>query len=457
MKRSGLLRMSILAAAIYKQKINAAPMVLKEDFDRTRLITLKNDKALNSVTPGMFCWLRDFYIHYPHSEDVLTIKDKDHRGDGAIYVLTGDGEKSFCAGGDVVTLSKREPEGALEEAILLELQLYYYLWHTCHGPLEEIPFLLNYKNVRFDRITPPPVQPLRNKYVSLWNGYVFGGGAGLSMHGQYRVACPNTLFAMPEASLGFFPDVASAYFLPRLERKSEYHTGDGVPGLGLYLGLMGARVKGSDLVHAGIATHFVDSVATLRKLQETLCDAAPEDVDKVMESYCVPRETLPPFSLDPLRPLLERVFRLHEGTTLDHVVKELQRTAADKGAPEVEKTFAGNTLEKIGCGGPVVMDGSREKAVLCPSSLVTTLHMQLRGSAEPTPAKTNEREYYGTLNSAMGEGNFMEGIRSLLTEKDNKPNWKPSTLAEAMRDEQLVQRLFDHKNYRKFDLFTPPE
>ena len=75
-----------------------------------------------------------------------------------------------------------------------------------------------------------------------------GGGVGLSVHGAYRVAVDNSLFAMPETALGFFCDVGGSYFLPRLP----------LPGVGMWLALSGARLKGSDLFHAGIATHYTE-------------------------------------------------------------------------------------------------------------------------------------------------------------------------------------------------------
>lgn len=65
-----------------------------------------------------------------------------------------------------------------------------------------------------------------------------GGGVGLSIHGKYRIATDNTLFAMPETGIGLFPDIGGSYFLPRLKGK-----------LGLYLGLTGHRLKGNLLIH----------------------------------------------------------------------------------------------------------------------------------------------------------------------------------------------------------------
>lgn len=72
--------------------------------------------------------------------------------------------------------------------------------------------------------------------MSILDGIVMGGGAGLSIHGQFRVATENTLFAMPETAIGYYPDVGASFFLPRLEG-----------GLGYYLGLTGARLKGCDV------------------------------------------------------------------------------------------------------------------------------------------------------------------------------------------------------------------
>ena len=72
--------------------------------------------------------------------------------------------------------------------------------------------------------------------ISLLDGFVFGGGAGISIHGQFRIATENTVFAMPETAIGFWPDVGASFFLPRLEG-----------GLGYYLGLTGTRLKGQDV------------------------------------------------------------------------------------------------------------------------------------------------------------------------------------------------------------------
>ena len=95
-------------------------------------------------------------------------------------------------------------------------------------------------------------------YVSLLDGITLGGGVGISVHGGFRVVTENTLLAMPETGIGFFPDVGATWFLPRC------------PGeIGMYLGLTGARLNGADCRYAGLATHAVPS-ARLEEIEATL-------------------------------------------------------------------------------------------------------------------------------------------------------------------------------------------
>lgn len=95
-------------------------------------------------------------------------------------------------------------------------------------------------------------------YVALIDGIVMGGGNGLSTHGSFRIVTENAVFAMPECSIGFFPDVGATYFLPRLTEK-----------VGLYLALTGARLVGYDMYKVGLATHYVCS-ERLDQLEQSL-------------------------------------------------------------------------------------------------------------------------------------------------------------------------------------------
>jgi enoyl-CoA hydratase len=115
--------------------------------------------------------------------------------------------------------------------------------------------------------------------VSLWDGVVMGGGVGLSIHGAFRVATENTLWAMPETAIGLFPDVGSSYFLSRLPG-----------GLGPYIALLGARLRAHDLLHAGLATHFVPS-QDIPALEAALIEADGRDAAAVLERFAAPNSS----------------------------------------------------------------------------------------------------------------------------------------------------------------------
>ena len=89
---------------------------------------------------------------------------------------------------------------------------------------------------------------MKPTYIAFWNGIVMGSGAGMSFHAPIKIATEKTVFAMPETSIGYFTDVSSTYFFPRIKNNSS---------IGLYLALTGTKIKGIDTIKWGIATHFV--------------------------------------------------------------------------------------------------------------------------------------------------------------------------------------------------------
>ncbi len=136
----------------------------------------------------------------------------------ALVVVTGAGERAFCAGGDVVAMHAAGRAGA---------EGWQGFFHD--------EYRMNQTIARY----PDP-------YVAILDGVTMGGGVGLSIHGRFRIATERTLFAMPETAIGLIPDVGGTHALPRL------------PGhIGTWLALTGARLKAADCLYAGIATHFV--------------------------------------------------------------------------------------------------------------------------------------------------------------------------------------------------------
>lgn len=81
--------------------------------------------------------------------------------------------------------------------------------------------------------------------IANWDGIVMGGGFGISAFSPFIIATENSMFAMPEAKLGFFTDVGSSYLLSRLRNN-----------IGYYLGLTGSRLKGEDVYLSGLAHYY---------------------------------------------------------------------------------------------------------------------------------------------------------------------------------------------------------
>lgn len=231
-------------------------------------ILLNRPKALNALTLNM-CELMTAQLKaWAVDEDVKAV------------VVTGTGEKAFCAGGDVVRLYEDGRAGK---------PYPYQFWKT------------EYRLNTLIRRYPKP-------YIALIDGIVMGGGVGVSVHGGYRIATDRTMFAMPETGIGLFPDVGGGYFLPRLPGAS-----------GVYLGLTGRRLKGPDCVALGIANAFVrhDKLAAL---EEKLAADAVSDLDEI--SYLVGLFA-EPVDDAPISGDLTNIGRYFAGETVEQILAAL--------------------------------------------------------------------------------------------------------------------------------------
>ena len=132
-----------------------------------------------------------------------------------VVVMRGAG-RALCAGGDVAQLAewnKEGPEG--QEKSKEYFALEYNLDHL--------------------------IATLKKPYVSYMDGITMGGGVGLSVHAPFRIATENTVFAMPETTIGFFPEVGGTFFLPRMDGE-----------LGTYLALTSEQVRGVDVLSVSL-------------------------------------------------------------------------------------------------------------------------------------------------------------------------------------------------------------
>ena len=240
------------------------------------------------------------------------------------------------------------------------------------------------------------IAELRKPYIAIIDGLCMGGGVGISVHGSHRIATERALFAMPETGIALFPDVGASYVLPRM------------PGsLGMYLGLTGARVTGADAVHTGFATHFVPSERI-----PALSAAIVRDGVTAIAEFAAP---LPPFTLANERELIDWAFGQD---TVTGIVSPLEDDGSD---------FAKATLAQLRGHSP--------------SSVHWSFEIIRRGAAQDL-ADCLASEFALVCQIAMS-GEFIEGVRALLIDKDKAPKWQPPLLEEV--DPAKIAALFEPK------------
>ena len=234
-------------------------------------------------------------------------------------------------------------------------------------------------------------------FRSLIDGIDMGGGVGLSVHGSHSVASEKFLFAMPETTIGLFPDVGGGYFLTRLSG-----------ALGTFLALTSHRLKAADALWAGIVDAHVPSAA-IGDLQAALGAAdlsgpdADRKVDRVIAGFAKDpgMPTLPALMLD-----IDRCF------SADSVAEIVARLKAHPGEWAQKQLAA---LMK-----------------LSPLSMSITLE-QLKRCANRSFEDTMTIEYRMSQYAMRADHDFFEGVRALLIDKDQKPRWNPPTIEGVTR------------------------
>jgi enoyl-CoA hydratase/carnithine racemase len=339
-------------------------------------VKLCRPKALNSLNIAMIDRLQSFVYDWD--------KDPQMR----LVFFSADGAKAFCAGGDVRALYDAKKES--KPSVFSE-----FFWKE---------YVLDYSLTR--------MRPLQ---VCLYDGLVMGGGVGISIHAPIRIATASSVFSMPEAAIGLYPDVAGSYFLPRLPSC-----------LGLYLAISAGRLSGKELVQAGVATHYVEP-DKLDALKEALIASVQPDtplqaVEQLVSSFAT--ETKGPL------PEIESIEKYFAGVkNVEEIFERLQ----DKTPWSVEKAKA---MEK-----------------LCPVTLKVTFEQMKRG-AKLSLRDVFKMEYRMSMNFMQAE-DFFEGFRAMLLDKDKNPQWQYKTLADVSED--VVKAYFEPPTGNFVDLDVEKE
>ncbi|ETN41929.1 uncharacterized protein HMPREF1541_03868 [Cyphellophora europaea CBS 101466] len=330
-----------------------------------------------------------------------------------VVIISGAGNKAFCAGGDVAELAKQNstPEG--QEKSCNYFALEYQLDHL--------------------------IATYSKPYVAIMDGITMGGGVGLSVHAPFRIATERTVYAMPETTIGFFPDVGGSFALPRLDGE-----------IGTYLALTSERLHGVQAFYAGIATHYVDS-SVLAPLSTRLSELVFQDTASLQSRLELVNKTIAEFTNNLPSP------DSYPKGKYGNLRGEL-RTAIDECFKynEIEEIIS--ALEKKAEAGPLqqwAKDTLKTISIRSPTSLKVTLK-QLRMGKAWSIDETFIREHQ-MASHFMGHPDFTEGVSARLINKPaTEPQWQPSTLAEV--SEEYVNKFFTQPdNVPRLALVEPLE
>lgn len=229
--------------------------------------------------------------------------------------------------------------------------------------------------------------------VAFMDGITMGGGVGISQPAKYRVATEHTRFAMPETGIGLFPDVGGGWYLPRLEGR-----------VGQYLALTGARLDGAECLALGLATHYLPP-DRLAEAKDRIAQH-PDRIGGILGELSI---TAPPAAI---MQHIDKIGRLFASDSYEEILAALD---ADGGE------WAQKERDTLGTKSPQT----------CKVAL-----RQLKEGAAMHDFAAEMTQEYAIGSRVVQMHDFIEGVRALLIDKDNRPKWDPPT-PEAVTDEWI--------------------
>lgn len=341
--------------------------VLVEVRNQIGHLILNRAAGLNALSMEMIRTLQQQLTAWENDDSVRAV------------VLRANGEKAFCAGGDIRALydSYKAQDGLhlvyFEEEFALDRHLHDY----------------------------------RKPLLALMDGYVLGGGMGLAQGASIRVVSERVRMAMPETAIGYFPDVGASHFLAQLPHN-----------VGLYMGLTGNQVAAGDALALGLADWYVPHAkfaALLDALDSVTWQDTEGDLQALLQSHGA--RSLSGQELQTLYPAIERHFG--HGS-----VKDIMQSLEDE-TDATYQDWAQTTLHTLRSRSPLAVNVAFE---------------ELTRGRSLNQHQAFDLEAH-LIRQWFEVGDLMEGVRALIVDKDKQPKWKPAHFEEV--DQQRVDALFE--------------
>ncbi len=336
--------------------------------------TLNQPQVLNGFSYEMATLLQQQMTQWEQDQSVVAV------------ILTGAGDKAFCAGGDLHALYKSMLENKEGNA-----------WDNHHArEFFEHEYRLDYH-----------IHTYTKPVICYGDGIVMGGGMGLMIGASHRVVTETTRMAMPEISIGLFPDVGGSWILNRLPGKT-----------GKFLAATGAQIGGLDAMFLGLGDYLID-----RANWETILTAlkkanwsAPQHRQHNDEVIAAVLSSYPAQSVSGAGPVETHYAQINALSRHTDIVQQYQ----------VYAELANHSDEWLVRAAKTMLKGAPLSFALAMDLLEKTKHASL--------ADVFRLEYNAAVHSAK-LGQFQEGIRALLIDKDKNPQWSPTSVAEVTRDQ----------------------
>jgi enoyl-CoA hydratase/carnithine racemase len=315
-------------------------------------VRLNRPGALNALNHNMVKLIRAALAEWQDSPEIMAI------------IMDGAGDKAFCAGGDIRFMyetGRSDPEPGRQ------------FWRD--------EYSLNLAIARY----PKPI-------VAIMDGITMGGGVGLASHASHRIVTEKALIAMPEAAIGFLPDVGGTHILAQAPGKT-----------GLYLATTSARMGAADAIFAGFADAFVPTQSIPAFIQ-ALASGQPPLIALAGFSSAAPEGVLSSQQ--------NKINMAFGAPTMLDCVLNIEK-AAESGDEWAVKTAT------------ALRHNSPFSLAACFSALAKAEHLDLEECL---------RLEYRFSHRVLSHADYYEGVRAVIIDKDRDPKWSPSRLEDVDLD-----------------------